>query len=104
MQLPNQSGKLEPQSSEANCSVASDKAAYPMLQFYLNIAEKHNQHKSRGVRYTTEEKDIGLYNYILSGKKYHKFLSSNMPVISRSTLTRHLKANTQSVCEGKLLS
>lgn len=75
-----------------------------MLQHYRTIAKKQAQHERRGVRYTDEEKDIGLYNYMMAGKRYHKFLVGNLPVISRSTLSRHLKASTKCIDEGKLFN
>lgn len=97
----NKFGKLNPRSSEADCFVGRDMAAYPLLNHYQTLAEKHEHHDKRGVRYTTQEKDIGSYEIMLGGKSHHTFHGLNLPVISRSTFTRHLRANTENTCEGE---
>lgn len=76
-------------------------AAFPLLNHYQTLAKKHMNHDKRGVRYTTQEKDIGAYEYMLGGKSHHTFHGLNLPVISRSTFSRHLKANTTATCEGE---
>lgn len=76
-------------------------AAYPLLNYYISLAEKQTTHDKRGVRYTTQEKDIGVYQYILGGKSLHTFHGVNLPVMSRSTIIRHLRANTKQTREGK---
>lgn len=76
-------------------------AVHPLLNHYETLADKQSEHDKRGVRYTIQEKDIGVYEYILGGKSLHAFHSANRPVISRSTITRHLRASTKQTREGE---
>lgn len=81
----------------AECSVVTPKATnYPLLELYTSIASK----RESGQRYTSEEKDMALYQFLLAGNKYYQFLGGNIPGMSRSTLTRHLNEHTHHIQEG----
>lgn len=79
----------------------SNKAVHPLINYYETLAIKQTEHDKRGVRYTTQEKDIAVYEYLLGGKSLHTFHSANRPVISRSTIIRHLRATTKQTSEGE---
>lgn len=78
-----------------------NKAVHPLLNYYQTIAKKQTGRDKRGVRYTTQEKDIGVYEYMLGGRSLHAFHGANRPVISRSTVIRHLRRNTEEMSEGE---
>lgn len=70
-----------------------------MLELLASIATK----RECGQRYTTQEKDMSLYRYMMAGPKYYQFMDANLPSISRSTLERHLKAHTEGHHEGNMV-
>lgn len=74
------------------------KAKYPILDLYKTMAIKHKCH----LNYTEEEKDMGLYRYIMAGKRYHEFMTENVPGPCRATLIRHLEAYTEDIQEGTI--
>lgn len=77
--------------------MATKKATYPLFDLKAEIASK----RESGKRYTTEEKDMSLYEFIMAGNKFHEYHGLNIPGISRSTLGRHLRANTEEIREGE---
>lgn len=76
-------------------------AVHPLLNYYETLADKQTEHEKHGVRYTIQEKDIGVFEFILGGNSLHTFHSANRPTISRSTITRHLRASTKQTREGE---
>lgn len=77
--------------------MATKKATYPLIELYDGIADK----RVCGTRYTIEEKDMSLYELIMAGNKFHEYQGLNKPGISKSTLHRHLRANTEEIREGE---
>ena len=80
---------------------AKPASRYPLLTLYDSVKTKKQASKKHGERYSLEEKDMALYEYLLAGRAYHQFRSANLPTISRSTILRHLSASTKHLNDGR---
>lgn len=74
-----------------------------MLDLHINIHERAQITKERGMRYTDFELDVAAYDFMTAGSSSYQYKRRNMSMPCIKTVKKHISSHTEDTREGVLM-